>query len=72
LEFHHIDRNSKNDKMSCLSNIIKSGDIDKAMQEIDKCILLCSCCHSSFETMCWDAEFEKLEIGWGIKRHWLL
>ena len=44
LEFHHIDKNTKE---KSIGNMI-IGKLHKTIEEIDKCIVLCSNCHQEF------------------------
>jgi hypothetical protein len=44
LEFHHLDPKLKDFNVSRFHSI-KKTDEDKILQELDKCILLCSNCH---------------------------
>ncbi len=68
LEFHHVDPDKKRKRVT---NDISSGHSSGAYAEIDKCVLLCSCCHNSHRAGAWDAKFEKAEFGWRLVRHWL-
>lgn len=42
LIFHHI---NPNEKKTCVSNLIRGNDIDKLLEEMNKCIVLCANCH---------------------------
>ena len=46
LDFHHIDPNEKEGKIAQM--ISNSYGLDKAKEEIKKCIVLCSNCHREF------------------------
>lgn len=46
LEFHHINEKEKDYN---LSNIIKGVELDsKVIEELDKCVILCSNCHRAY------------------------
>jgi len=44
LDFHHIN----NDKEYDVSKLVRNGNKDKILKEIEKCIVLCSNCHRIF------------------------
>ena len=46
LDFHHIDPNQKEEKVS--SMISHNYNLDKVKDEIQKCIVLCANCHREF------------------------
>lgn len=41
LDFHHVDPNEKENTVSQMLN----GNMEKLMEEINKCVMLCSNCH---------------------------
>lgn len=41
LDFHHLDPNTKDREIAVMKNYSK----DALKREIDKCIILCACCH---------------------------
>lgn len=45
LDFHHMDKNTKD---AGLANLISDSKVEKFFEEIQKCILLCSNCHREF------------------------
>jgi len=45
LDFHHIDPSLKDQKVS---SALSSASPKKALEEIEKCIILCSNCHREF------------------------
>ena len=42
LDFHHIDSSTKEES---ISNLVNKGNKSKLIQEMEKCIILCSNCH---------------------------
>jgi hypothetical protein len=69
LDFHHVDRKHK--RFNPVYTII-SGNFSFAYSELDKCVLLCACCHRGVWAGQWDAEFVKRDgLGYGIARWWL-
>ena len=42
LEFHHLE---KNDKIDTISTLKRNGSVKKLIDELKKCVLLCSNCH---------------------------
>lgn len=45
MDYHHIDPDEKKDRISRLST---HSNINNAVREIDKCVLLCANCHREF------------------------
>jgi hypothetical protein len=41
-DFHHTDKTTK---VANVSNIIKTKTLAKVLEEAEKCILFCACCH---------------------------
>ena len=65
LQFHHINRAEKE---HTLSSLISSGSPhERIWHEVNKCILLCSNCHSELESSAWTCEFIKADVGYTIK-----
>ena len=48
LEFHHVDRSTKNPRLRAEIGF-RQLSADDALAEADKCILLCSNCHKGVE-----------------------
>ena len=65
LEFHHVNREEKEVKLSLLINQGSPHEI--ICLELDKCIMLCRNCHTEFEGGVWSCEFEKVKLGYKIK-----
>ena len=64
LEFHHVDPSGKEYNPG---DIIRKGNRERVFAEIDKCTLLCSNCHSSFEAGEWVGEFIKRDgLGYSL------
>jgi len=62
LEFHHVNKNEKNHTPS---NLMFLKDNNRLTSELDKCVMLCSNCHKSFEKS-WSAIFVKSNFGYVI------
>lgn len=45
LDFHHVNPEQKD---GTIAHMIKSSSIEKLVEEVDKCILLCANCHREF------------------------
>jgi hypothetical protein len=61
MDFHHIDPNEK--------DVIRFSNVgrERMKEELDKCVLLCSCCHNALHANEWSAEFVKRNgLGWTI------
>lgn len=63
LEFNHVDIVGK---VGTPSIAINSGDSDRALSELDKCVMLCSNCHKTMGKT-WDPVFVKADIGYRFK-----
>lgn len=67
LEFHHV---YVSEKEYNPSYIIYNNNFDATWKELDKCCLLCSCCHNGYEAGYWRAEFVKRDgLGWTVGSH---
>lgn len=64
LEFHHV---FPSEKSFTPSQVISLNNRDKALEELDKCIMICSNCHKTYKKT-WDAKFKKAEYGYIILR----
>ena len=42
LEFHHVDESTKTAEPSRLAT---TGSLQKFLEEIEKCVVVCACCH---------------------------
>jgi len=61
LDFHHVDPTEKD--ITKFSNI----GLEKAMAEVDKCVVLCRNCHTTLHAGEWSTTFIKRDgIGWTI------
>ena len=56
LGFHHV---NPTEKEYSPGDIIRKGNIERSFAEINKCVLLCTNCHSSLESGEWNGEFIK-------------
>lgn len=45
LEFHHVDPKTKNRTYNSIAGILRACSIEKAKEEVAKCILICAICH---------------------------
>ena len=64
LEFHHVEPGSKDAQCT---TVVHSGNFDRAYAELDKCAMLCSCCHQALTAGDWSADFVKRDgLGWTI------
>ena len=59
LEFHHVEKNHKEEKPSY---IIMRWSWKRALEELKKCILICSNCHREIHYTERNVEYEKLMI----------
>lgn len=41
LDFHHVIKDNK----QIITNLVKNGQLKRAMEEVQKCIVLCANCH---------------------------
>lgn len=65
-EFHHVEGE---DKAATIAALITGSDITAMMEEADKCVLLCACCHSTYHFGEWEGEFQRRKgFGWTLKR----
>lgn len=62
LEFNHVDIVNKRETPSIAIN---SGDDARALQELDKCVMLCSNCHKTMGRT-WVPKFQKARIGYAV------
>ena len=66
IQFHHVD---PDEKVETVTNLCQSKYFEPAIQEADKCALLCSNCHDELEAGVWIGEFEKADYGYRLKSH---
>lgn len=65
LAFHHVDPTQKNGTVQAA---VVCGDHNRAMAELDKCVLLCFNCHQAYHAGEWEAKFIKREgLGWTLE-----
>ena len=57
LEFHHIDSTTK--KFNLNGRILANGRYEDLLEELDKCMLLCSNCHKEIHNENYDIELVK-------------
>jgi len=64
LAFHHVDPNNKIEQPQ---RAVMSGNHDRAIAELSKCVLLCFNCHQGIHAGEWAASFVKRDgLGWTI------
>jgi len=68
LEFHHVNPNKK---IAHPYKAINTNNKQKAASELDKCCLLCSNCHRTYEAGRWEGHFVKADFGYTLESHWL-
>lgn len=58
LDFHHLDPSSKEDGVS---KLLDRGSKDRIIQEVNKCVVLCACCHRKVHKYGWDTVAEGIQ-----------
>lgn len=65
-EFHHV---IGEDKCTTIAKMLLGDDISAMLEEADKCVLLCACCHGGYHFHEWEGSFvRRPTFGWTLAR----
>jgi len=67
LEFHHVYPEHKEIEIP-----LYTGTEQQIVQELDKCVLLCSNCHKGITGNEWNGKFSKAPLGYKLDEYWAI